>query len=121
MDIKPNREEFAQLVNSGYNLVPVYAEVMGDMDTPISTFLKLKPSPYSFLLESVEGGEKWGRYSFMSNSPSLVFKSKGQDVEILNPDGSILSKEEVDDPLDSLKKILSKYKPAPVAGLPRFY
>ena len=70
--LSPTREEFRRLAADG-NLVPVYAEVAADLDTPLSAFLRLRPGPYAFLLESVEGGEKWARYSFLSSDPSMVF------------------------------------------------
>ena len=57
--------EFNQLVNRGYNRIPLMREVLADFDTPLSTYMKLCTAPYSYLFESVQGGEKWGRYSII--------------------------------------------------------
>src|ERR1700741_1167307 len=84
--LSPAREEFHRL-SVGGNLVPVYAEVAADLDTPLSAFLRLRPGPYSFLLESVEGGEKWARYSFLGSDPHLVFTAKGSPGRVGPPGG----------------------------------
>ncbi len=78
------------------NLIPVYREIMADLETPVSAFLKIDSGDYSYLLESVEGGEKWGRYCFLGSQPSVVFKCKGNQVEIIR-DG-VSTKTEVEDP-----------------------
>ena len=62
------------------NLIPVYKEILADMDTPVSAFRKLDSSSHSFLLESVEGGEKWGRYSIIGIEPSIIIKARGNKV-----------------------------------------
>ncbi len=72
----PSEKEFSKLTKKG-NLIPVYKEILGDLETPASAYLKLaKKSKYAFLLESVEGGEKVCRYSFLARDPELVFTSK---------------------------------------------
>src|SRR5258708_18650576 len=73
--LSPSREEFRALAAHG-NLIPVYAELAADLDTPLSAYLRLRPGPYSFLLESVEGGEKWARYSFLGSDPLMVLSAK---------------------------------------------
>ena len=60
-----NQEEFKAYVTQGFNRIPLMREVLADLDTPLSTFLKLADGPYSYLFESVQGGEKWGRYSII--------------------------------------------------------
>ena len=77
----PSFDVFKAKASQG-NLVPVYREIMADLETPVAAFLKLDRGDYSFLLESVEGGEKWGRYCFLGGEPSIVFQSKGSRVEI---------------------------------------
>ena len=114
----PDLEEFKSLSSKG-NLVPVYKEILADMDTPVSAYLKLGGSP-SFLLESVVGGEKWARYSFLGSRPSKVIRSWGQKVEIKD-DKKIIRRFEVEDPLDLIKKEVTAYTPVDVKGLPRFY
>ena len=86
--LSPSREEFRRLAAGG-NLVPVYAEVAADLDTPLSAFLRLRPGPYAFLLESVEGGEKWARYSFLGSEPSMVFTAKGNRMSVRHADGRV--------------------------------
>ena len=98
----PNKEEFIKLAKQG-NLIPVYREMAADLETPVSAFKKIA-GENAFLLESVEGGEKIARYSFLGSNPIKIFKTKkGQD------------------PFTMLKKILSQYRPVRIAGLPRFH
>ncbi|MCX5681774.1 MAG: anthranilate synthase component I, partial [Candidatus Omnitrophica bacterium] len=121
--IYPSEKEFLKLANKG-NLVPIYKEVFGDFETPVSAYLKVsKKSKYAILLESVEGGEKVCRYSFLAKDPELVFKSKGTKAEILRflPSGIKTEKLVIDKtPLDEVEKIMSKYKFVEVRGLPKF-
>ena len=117
-NIHPKRDEFATLAVSS-NLIPVYREILADMATPISVFRNLATCPYCFFLESVEGGERWSRYSFMGMDPMFVFRSKGTQTMIQTADG----KEEhtVEDPLRLLETRLAAFKPARLEGLPRFF
>lgn len=115
----PDVQTFAALAVKG-NLIPVYREIMADMDTPVTAFKKIDDGSYSFLLESIEGGEKWGRYTFLGASPSVVIRSRGEQVEILKSGeapASFVSK----DPLGAVKDYLALFKPVEVAGLPRFF
>jgi len=112
----PSRDSFIKLSKNG-NLIPVYREILADMDTPVSAFLKVSGSP-SFLLESVEGGEKWARYSFLGFEPSRTIKGIGREVEITGPDGTDLM--EVEDPIALLRDIMQEYRPVEVDGLPEF-
>ncbi|NIS73683.1 MAG: anthranilate synthase component I, partial [Deltaproteobacteria bacterium] len=73
--IFPSLGEFKKKLKKG-NLIPVWKEVLADFDTPVSAFKKIETGDYAFLLESVEGGEKWGRYSFLGTEPSVIFRSK---------------------------------------------
>jgi anthranilate synthase component 1 len=101
------------------NLIPVYREILADMETPVSAFKKVNKGRYSFLLESVEGGEKWARYSFIGLNPKLIFTSKGKSVEIRQ--GKSVKKMSAQDPLALLKELMRDYRPAKVEGLPRFF
>jgi anthranilate synthase component 1 len=102
------------------NLIPIYKEILADLETPLSAFRKIDSGNYAFLLESVEGGEKWARYTFLGSNPSLVFKSKGRSAEVIDQSGvQRLGVER--DPLDLLQSLLGRYRPAKVEGLPRFY
>ena len=113
----PSKAEFIKLAKKG-NLIPVYTEVVADYDTPISAYAKIDTDDYSFLLESVEGGERLARYSFLGSRPSVVFSSKGTRVELR--EGTTTKTFETDDPIEELKKVLSKYRFITVKGLPRF-
>ena len=114
----PSKKDFTVKAEQG-NLIPVYKEILADMETPVSAFIKINTGDYSYLLESVEGGEKIGRYSFLGSDPSLVFKSKGLDIEVVENKHASKFKTTCD-PLIELKKILARYKFVPVKGLPRF-
>ena len=116
--IYPSRKEFIKLSKKG-NLIPVYAEILADFETPLSAYRKIaSKAGYSFLLESVEGGERIARYSFLGGDPSIIFSSKGDKITIMEGRSSKtrLSK----DPIEELKKLLSIYKFVNVKGLPRF-
>ncbi len=116
--VYPSRIEFKERAKRG-NLIPVYREIVADMDTPVSAYKKLEDSECSYLLESVEGGEKWARYSFIGLHPVVTFKSKRHDVEISYAGGK---KESFTDsaPLDRLREILKLYKFVEDPELPPF-
>src|ERR1035438_5193196 len=82
----PDRAKFLDLARQG-RLCFVYREWLADADTPVSVFAKLGRGPYSFLLESVVGGEKWAAYSCAGVGPRAVIRAKGKDIEVLKPDG----------------------------------
>ena len=113
----PDIETFNKLAQQG-NLIPVYREIMADMDTPVTAFKKVDDGHYSFLLESIEGGEKWGRYSFIGSTPSQIIRSKGHVIEIIR--NGITTATTSEDPLDCIRAILARYSPVEVKGLPRF-
>src|SRR3989338_9524796 len=113
----PAKDEFIKLAHKG-NLIPVYSEILADFETPLSCYTKIDKGAYSFLLESVEGGERLARYSFLGSNPSLVFSSKNKNVEII--EGRSKRRFVTEDPLKELKGILSRYRFVKVKGLPRF-
>ena len=119
----PDRLEFNELAKRG-NLIPVYREILADRLTPVSAYEKLtagEPDGVSFLLESVEGGERIGRYSFLGSNPTLIFRSKGRDAEITEYGLTrTLEIAEGDDPLTHLKRLLSRYDYVESPDLPRF-
>ncbi len=116
---RPSLEEFKQKAKKG-NLIPVYREILADMETPVSAFQKIDDKRHSFLLESMEGGEKWARYSFLGSRPSVIVKSFGRSVEITR-NGKTEKRSFEYDPLEVIKKVLSAYKPVPDPSLPRFF
>ncbi len=113
----PTKKEFIKKARRG-NLIPVYTELLADLETPVSAFLKIDRGDYSYLLESVEGEEFLARYSFLGSEPALIFKSKGNNVEIIQHGRRRKFKSA--DPLDEIKKLMQKYRFVPQAGLPRF-
>ncbi|ADL13373.1 anthranilate synthase component I [Acetohalobium arabaticum] len=113
----PNREEFMAKADKG-NLVPVYSEVVADLETPVSAFKKLDTGEYSYLLESVEGGEKVGRYSFIGIDPFLIFSYQQGKVKI--EEGNRVEEHRTEEPLKELEEVLDRYQPVEVDGLPRF-
>jgi anthranilate synthase component 1 len=116
--IKPTREEFRELAQQG-NLIPVRQEIVADMETPVSAFLKLAQGPFAFLLESVEMGEIAGRYSFLGADPGLLFRSKGRKVWI-DREGMTEEREIEGSALDELRSVMSAFREAPLPGMPPY-
>jgi anthranilate synthase component 1 len=116
----PTREEFKRRSKEG-NLIPVYREILADMETPVSAFYKIgRESRYAFLLESVEGGEHLARYSFLGSDPSTIFKARSTDVQIIE-NGAERRVTGVSNPLDVLEELMGRYRPVYDETLPRFY
>lgn len=115
----PDLATFKKLCTAG-NVIPVYREILADMETPVSALMKLRDNPHVFLLESVEGGEKWARYSFVGTHPRAIFEIRKDEV-LIREDGRLRRLPHGGRPLDILKEMLGRYRPVPVAGLPRFY
>ena len=115
----PTLDEFLAYTEQG-NLIPVYREILADMETPVSAFKKIDDGRTGFLLESLEGGEKWGRYSFLGAGPGKLFRSRDRHFEIL--DGQrVVRAGECADPLAALEGFLAPYRPVQLPGLPRFF
>ncbi len=112
-------EQFASLAAQGYNRIPLMREVLADLDTPLSTYLKLADAPYSYLLESVQGGEKWGRYSIIGLPCHTILQVSGQQISLLQ-DGQITEQFETDDPLAWIESFQTRYKVPELDELPRF-
>ena len=98
----------------------MFVELPGDLDTPLSAYLRLRPGPYSFLLESVEGGEKWARYSFLGTDPMMVLSAKNGRITLRRAGGRVIERLPDGNPLDALRTLLAEFQPVPVPGLPRF-
>jgi anthranilate synthase component 1 len=119
----PDRAAFMDLARRG-RLAFVYREVLADSHTPVSAFARLGRGPYSFLLESVVGGEKWAAYSFLGVRPRAVFRARGNVVEVLRPEGNdfvVAERREEADPFGALSAMLAELTPAVPPGLPRFF
>ena len=115
----PDLRTFRQLA-AGSNVIPVYREILGDLETPVSAYKKLRTPAPSFLLESVEGGEKWGRYSFLGFNPRLLFQVRQRQC-FLTRDGREELLDPGLDPFEHLGRLLASFRPAAVPGLPRFW
>ncbi|MEO5378427.1 MAG: anthranilate synthase component I [Magnetococcus sp. DMHC-6] len=118
--IQPNFEQFQRLAQRG-NVVPLYQEILADLDTPVSAYLKVAENqPYAFLLESVEGGEKWGRLSLIGVDPAAIFHAQHNRITIRHRNGE--SEHFVDqNPMQVLRAFMERFKPVSIPGLPRFH
>ncbi len=118
----PTREEFVKKAKQG-NLIPVWREVLADMETPVSAYRKIAgDAPNSFLLESVEGGERLARYSFLGTDPFLIFRSKGNTATLTEGERTetLSLSAGTRDPLHVLKELLNRYRYVPSPELPPF-
>ena len=115
-----NEEQFADLATQGYNRIPLHREVLADLDTPLSIYLKLADGPYSYLFESVQGGEKWGRYSIIGLPAETVIKVHGHRVTVERK-GAVVEESECRDPLAWIEQFQRRFRvPETREGLPRF-
>ena len=111
--------EFNALAAQGYNRIPVTLETFADLDTPLSIYLKLANGPYTYLLESVQGGERFGRYSIIGLASPTRLAVYGHQVMVLTGQ-RIAEREDDTNPLDFIEKYMGRFRAAPQAGLPRF-
>jgi anthranilate synthase component I len=102
-------------------LVPVFRELVFDTDTAVSAYHKLARPPFGFLLESVVGGERWARYTFLGSEPGAAWRLTGGRVDRWTPEAGWARGETSDDPLGDLDRIVARHVPAEVPGLPRFW
>ncbi len=121
MNYHPDFKSFKRLQKNS-SLVPVYRTIISDLDTPLTLFAKIcRDKQHSFLFESMEGGEKWGRYSFIGFDPLLTFESFDSDVDIRSFSTALADQKQCNvNPLDSLKAILANFNAAEDPGLPKF-
>ncbi len=110
--------EFKRLAAEGYNRVPLVLETFADLDTPLSLYLKLANAPNTYLLESVVGGERFGRYSFIGLPARTLLRASERNVEVIC-DGVVVERF-VGNPLDFIREYQKRMRVAPLAGLPRF-
>ncbi len=112
--------DFSQQAALGYDRVPLVRRVLADLDTPLSIYLKLARGPYSYLLESVQGGERWGRYSFIGLPARSVIRVRGNHLQ-QETDGRVVeSHPDCADPLAWIEDFQRRFRVAPLPGLPRF-
>src|SRR5436190_16410124 len=107
MSLVPTLSEFRRLAAEA-NTIPVYREIAADLDTPVSAFLKLHRGGQGFLLESVEGGDRWGRYSILGSDPLMTVRAKDGVMTVSRRHGVV---ETIDgDPVDALRKVLAPFR-----------
>ena len=119
MQIQPNRDQFIEFCKQG-NLVPVYADLMADLETPVSAYAKLKKAGPSFLLESVEGGEHLSRYSFIGVRPRKIYACGPETTTIRTPQGTEQTIPTPADPLTLIESEMAGVTPVSIPDLPRF-
>lgn len=112
-------EHFASLAQQGYNRIPVTREVLADLDTPLSCYLKLASGAYSYLFESVQGGEKWGRYSMIGLPARTILKAYGDEIQV-ERDGVIIERHTRADALSFVEEFKQRYRAPELPNLPRF-
>ena len=112
-------DEFGQLAAAGHNRIPVVREVLSDLDTPLSVYLKLADGPHTYLFESVEGGETWGRYSIIGLPAARTFTFRGPRVEE-RVHGELVESRELSDPLAEVDRLRAAYSVPRIPGLPAF-
>lgn len=112
-------EHFAELAQQGYNRIPVMREVLADLDTPLSCYLKLASGAYSYLFESVQGGEKWGRYSMIGLPARTILKAFGDEIHV-ERDGEIMERHTRADALSFVDEFKQRYRAPELPNLPRF-
>ena len=113
-------QQFAELARQSYNRIPISRRVLADCETPLSAYAKLGNCPYTFLFESVEGGEKWGRYSIIGLSATRWIRVQGDRVETY-VDGQLESAEASDDPLQAIEQYRAQFRVPELPELPPFH
>ncbi|MDH5487207.1 MAG: anthranilate synthase component I [Gammaproteobacteria bacterium] len=114
-----SNKEFDKYASQGFNRIPLMREVLADLDTPLSVYHKLARGPYSYLFESVQGGEKWGRYSIIGLPARTQLRVTGNEV-IVEKDGKVVQRETAPDPLEAVDRFRAQYTVPEIHGLPRF-
>ncbi len=111
--------DLAEFARAGFNRVPLVLETLADLETPLSVFRKLADAPYSYLLESVQGGERFARYSFIGLPAATRLVVRGREMQVLHGE-TVVEQAISDDPLTFIRAYLARFRTAPVRGLPRF-
>ena len=116
-----NQQDFDSLAAQGHTHIPVVHEALADLDTPLSTYVKLATGPFSYLLESAaQGGEKWGRYSIIGLPSDTILRVHGNRLTVTHQ-GSVTESAETDDPLTWIENYRRRFRVPELPGLPRFF
>ena len=116
---KLDQHAFDRLAADGHTLIPVVREVLSDLDTPLSVYLKLADGPHTYLFESVEGGERFGRYSIIGLPARRVYEFRGHTLDV-REHGEVVETRELDDPLAEVERLRAEHKVPKIDGLPGF-
>src|SRR6201984_274957 len=116
----PDAAGFDALAAQGFNVVPVSHEIAADLEPPVSAFLKVARGDYGFLLESVRGGEKWGRYTFLGSEPSMVIRARGKRMDLIRS-GRGIEVRSISNAFDELGAEVKRFRAPELPGLPRFF
>ena len=114
-----NRQQFQELAGQGYNRIPIVREVLADTETPLSTYLKLGRGLHSYFFESVQGGEKWGRYSIIGLPCDTVIRVRANQVTV-EKQGQVIEESEIDDPFIFIREYQARFKVADAPDSQRF-
>ncbi|MBW8312072.1 MAG: anthranilate synthase component I [Rhizobium sp.] len=112
-------DEFEALARAGHNRIPVVREVLSDLDTPLSVYLKLADGPHTYLFESVEGGETWGRYSIIGLPARRIYTFRGNTIQVRDY-GDLVETRELADPLAEVDRLRESFRVPQLPGLPAF-
>ncbi len=112
-------EQFSALASQGYNRIPLVRQVLADLETPLSTYLKLGRGLHTYFFESVQGGEKWGRYSIIGLPCQTVLRVVGNRITV-ETDGGVVEEIHSDDPFEFIQAFKARYNVAPLEGVQRF-
>lgn len=118
--ISPDPAQFQALASTGsYDHIPMRYQVLADLETPLSTYMKLGHGPYSYLFESVQGGETWGRYSIIGLPARLAYRFYGNTLQVVNA-GTIVEEKRVGNPFTEIEALWKRYQTPKIPGMPRF-
>ena len=112
-------ELFKKLAGSNYNRIPIMREILADLETPLSAYMKLADAPCTYLFESVQGGEKWGRYSIIGLPSHTILRFSGSELTI-EQDGRIVLRKQTTDPLHDIEEFMRQFRVPAIEGLPKF-
>ena len=116
-----NQREFDALARQGYTHIPIVHEILADLETPLSTYLKLADAPYTYLFESAaQGGEKWARYSIIGLPSRTVLRVRGETLTV-EEDGQVVETTQPKDPLAAIEAFARRFNVPDLPGLPRFF
>lgn len=119
MNIHPSKSEFRALSKKG-NTIPVYLDLTADCETPLSAYFKIREDKPAFLFESIIGGERIGRYSFLGSNPHKVIRVFDDEIMITQKNGEIEKLSAQQDPLSVVENLMARYKPVALPGMPPF-